>query len=73
MVMKGPLDLNFVLGHDYIYGIKVVMSTLFRVMHFPHDKNIVTINQISFTNNCTTFAHPISLSDTNVQEISPPP
>ena len=42
-------------------------------MHFPYDENIVTIDQISFTNNCTTFSHPISLSVPNVQVLSPPP
>ena len=42
-------------------------------MHFPHDGNMVTIDQLSFTNNCTTFAHPISLSVPNVQVVSPLP
>ena len=65
MVLQGPLDFKFLLGRDYIYAMKVVMSTLFQVMHFPHDENILTINQLSFTNNCTTFAHPISLSVPN--------
>ena len=73
IVVQGPLDFNLLLGHDYIYDMKVVMSTLFQVMHFPHDINMVTIDQLSFTNNHTTFAHPISLSVPNVQAISPPP
>ena len=37
-------------------------------MHYP-----LTIDQLSFTNNCTIFAHPISLSVPNVQAVSPPP
>ena len=73
MVVKGPLDFNFLLGHDYIYSMKAIVSTLFRVMHFPHDGNIVTIDQISFTNNYTTFAHTISLSVPNMQAVSPLP
>ena len=72
MVLQGPLDFNFLLGCDYIYSMKVVVSTLFREMHFPHDRNIVTIDQLSFTNNCTTFAHPICLSVPNVQAVSRP-
>ena len=28
--------------------MKSVVSTLFRVIHFPHDGKIVTIDQISF-------------------------
>ena len=48
MVVQGPLDFNLLLGRDYVYAMKAVVSTLFRVMHFPHDGNIVTIDQLSF-------------------------
>ena len=48
MVVQGPLDFNLLLGCDYVYAMKAVVSTLFRVMHFPHDGKIVTIDQISF-------------------------
>ena len=48
MVVQGPLDFNFLLGHDYVCAMKAVVSTLFRVMYFPHDGNIVSINQLSF-------------------------
>ena len=50
MVVQGPLDFNLLLGHDYVYAMKavVLVSTLFRVMHFSHDGNIVTIDQLSF-------------------------
>ena len=36
------------LGHDYVYAMKAVVSTLFRAMHFPHDGKIMTIDQLSF-------------------------
>ena len=71
MVVQGPLDFNLLLGCDYIYAMKDVVPTLFRVMHFPNDRNIMTIDHLSFTNNCTTFAHTISLSVPNVQVVSP--
>ena len=48
MVVQGPLDFNLLLGRDYVYAMKAVVSTLFRVMHFPHDGKIVTIDQLSF-------------------------
>ena len=48
MVVKDPLDFNLLLGRDYVYIMKAVVSTLFRVMHFPHDGKIVTIDQLSF-------------------------
>ena len=48
MVVQGPLDFNLLLGCDYVYAMKVVVSTLFQVMYFPHDGNIMTVNQLSF-------------------------
>ena len=48
MVVQGPLDLNLLLGCDYVYAMKDVVSTIFRVMHFPHDGKIVTIDHLSF-------------------------
>ena len=48
MVMKGPLEFNFILGHDYIYSMKVIVFTLFPVMNYPHNRNIVTVDQLSF-------------------------
>ena len=48
MVVQGPLDFNLLLGRDYVYAMKAIVSTLFRVMHFPHDENIVTIDQLYF-------------------------
>ena len=44
MVVQGPLDFNLLLGRDYFYTMKVVVSTLFRVMYFPHDWKIVTVD-----------------------------
>ena len=44
MVVRGPLDFNLLLGQDYVYAMKAVVSTLFRVMCFPHNGNIVTVD-----------------------------
>jgi hypothetical protein len=71
MVMQGPLNFNFLIGHYYIYSMRVVVSILFRVMHFPYNGNIVTIDQHSFIYNYTTFANPTSFSVPNIQVISP--
>ena len=43
MVVQGPLDFNLLLGHDYVYAMKAVLYTLFRVIYFRHDGNIVTV------------------------------
>ena len=44
MVVPGPLDINMLLGCDYVYAMKAIVSTLFRVIYFPHDGNIVTVD-----------------------------
>jgi hypothetical protein len=44
IVVQGPLDFNMLLGRDYVYAMKYVVSTLFGVMHFPHNGSIVTID-----------------------------
>jgi hypothetical protein len=73
MIVHGPLDFNFLLGWDYVYAMKVVMSTLFRVMHFPHNGNIVTIDQLSFIGPDLTAKHPTPLNVPYMQVVSHPP
>ena len=75
MVVQGPLDFNLLLGRDYVYVMEAIVSTLFRVMHFPHDGNIVTIDQLSFDN---PYAHenpnhstPLSVPSVRVDSTPP--
>jgi hypothetical protein len=58
IVVQGLLDFNMLPGRDYVYAMNVVVSTLFRVMHFPHNGSIVTINWLASDNhhpNLTLF------------------
>jgi hypothetical protein len=55
-VVQGPLDFNILLGHDYVYAMNVVVSTLFPVMHFPHNGSIATIDQLSCDNHHPNLA-----------------
>jgi hypothetical protein len=48
MVVQDPLDFSLLLGRDYVYAMKAIVSTLFHVISFPHDGRIVTIDQLSF-------------------------
>jgi hypothetical protein len=48
MVVRGPLDFSLLLGRDYVYAMKAIVSTLFHVISFPHNGRIVTIDQLSF-------------------------
>ena len=49
MVVRGPLDYNILLGRDYIYSMGAIVSSLFRVMCFPHEGQVVKlVDQLSF-------------------------
>ena len=48
MVIPGPLDFHMLLGRDYTYAMEALVSSLFRVVCFPHEGRIVTIDQLSF-------------------------
>ena len=74
MTFQGPLDFNLLLGHDYVYAMKAVVSTLFRVMNFPHDGNIVTIDQLSFvkTDHHMNPSHHTSLNVPHVLVVPSP-
>jgi len=48
MVVQGPLDFNLLLGHDYVYVMGALISSLFCVVCFLHEKRIVIIDQSSF-------------------------
>jgi len=56
IMVQGPLDFNMLLRRDYVYAMNVVVSTLFRVMHFPHNGNIVTIDQLAYDNHHPNLA-----------------
>jgi hypothetical protein len=69
MVVRDPLDFTLLLGRDYVYAMKAIVSTLFRVISFPHDGRIVTIDQLSFIGPDWVT----SLSGSYMQTVSPPP
>ena len=48
MVVQDPLDFDLLLERDYVYAMKAIVSTLFRVIYFPHNGLIVAIDQLSF-------------------------
>ena len=43
-VVNAQLDYNIRLGHSYMYVMRAITSIVFRLMMFPHNRNIVTIN-----------------------------
>jgi hypothetical protein len=69
MVVQDPLDFSLLLGWDYVYAMKDIVSTLFHVISFPHNGRIVTIDQLSFIGPDWVT----SLSGSYMQTVSPPP
>jgi hypothetical protein len=69
MVVQDPLDLTLLLGRDYVYAMKAIVSTLFRVISFLHDGRVVTVDQLSFIDP----AWIASLNGSYMQMVSPPP
>jgi hypothetical protein len=73
MVVQDPLDFDLLLGRDYVYAMKAIVSTLFRVIIFPHDGRIVTIDQLSFVGFDLTVNSMNSLNGLYMQSVSPLP
>jgi hypothetical protein len=69
MVVQDPLDFSLLLGRDYVYAMKAIVSTLFHVISFPHDGRVVTVDQLSFIDP-TWIA---SLNGSCMQPVSPLP
>ena len=69
----GPLAFNLLLGHDYTYAMGALVSSLFRVVCFPHEGRIVTIDQLSFFGPDVVTGPPSSLPGFYPLVVSAPP
>jgi hypothetical protein len=47
-VVDAPLDYNLLLGCNWTYAMIAIVSSVFCTLCFPHEGNIVTIDQLSF-------------------------
>jgi hypothetical protein len=73
MVVQDPLDFDLLLGRDYVYAMKVIVSTLFCVIYFMHDGRMVTIDQLSFVGLDLNINPMTSLNGSYMQSVSPLP
>ena len=53
-VVDAPLNYNLLLGQNWMYSMQAVASSVFRVVCFPHNGKIVTIDQMTFKNSPIT-------------------
>jgi len=47
-LVNSSLDYNFLLGGTWFYEMIIVFSSVFRVLLFPHQGNIIMIDKLSF-------------------------
>ena len=47
-VVNAQLDYNLLLEISYMYAIRVIASTVFRFMMFPHEGKIMMIDQLTY-------------------------
>jgi len=47
-VVDAAIDYNLLLGCSWTYEMTSIVSSLFRVVQFPHEGNIITIDQLSY-------------------------
>ena len=73
MVVEGPLDFNLLLGRDYVYVMGALIYSLFRVVCFPHEGRIVTIDQLSFIGHQAPPLQPLPPIGSCLQAIPSPP
>jgi hypothetical protein len=47
-VVNAPLDYNLLLGRSWFYPMRAVASTVYRLVRFPHQGKIVSIDQLDY-------------------------
>ena len=47
-VIDANVDYNLLLGRNWVYEMDIVVSTLFRVICFPHEGKIVKVDQMDY-------------------------
>ena len=73
MVVQDPLDFDLLLGKDYVYAMKSIVSTIFHMISFPYNGRMVTIDQLSFIGPDMTINPMTPLHGSYMQSISPLP
>ena len=48
-VIDAPLDYNLLLGRSWTYAMSAIASVVLWVIVSPHEWNLVTVDQLSFT------------------------
>jgi len=71
-VIDAPLCYNILLGHSYTYAMSSIASTMFNKMCFPHEEEIVTIDQLTSYEPTSMTSHESIISSLSNKHSSPP-
>ena len=73
-VFNAQLNYNLLLGHSYMYVMCTIPSTISQILMFPHDGNIVIIDQLMYYDpkGLATLKHILPTIDTNIDSVSSP-
>jgi hypothetical protein len=63
-VFDAPLDYNLLLGRSWVDSMRAVVSTLFRVVRFPHQGKVITVDQLAFFNSDTRTGNVLFIAKT---------
>jgi len=47
-VVDAPLDYNLLLGRSWSYPMTTVVSSVFRLVKFPHNGKVITVDQLTY-------------------------
>ena len=47
-VINAQLDYNLLLGRSYMYAMRAIASTVFRIMMFPHEGRVIKVDQLTY-------------------------
>ena len=74
-VVNAYLYYNLLLGRSYMYSMRVIASTVFHLMMFPNDGNIMTVDQLTYHDpqGIMTPANVIPMVDTTIDSIATSP
>ena len=57
-VLDAHLDYNILLGWSYMYAMSAIASSVFRIMMFPHEDQIIMVDQLT-----RSEKHPLTNTD----------
>ena len=69
-VVDALLDYNLLLGRNLIYNMQEIALSLFRVVFFPLDGKVVTVDQISFDNSSSKASSGASILVINHSQLT---